>query len=431
MLAIKNNIMASNAARHLGKAYDSLSTSVERLASGLRINSAKDDAAGLAVRELIRADVAVLQQGARNAQDGISMLQTMEGAMGVIDENLIRMKELAEQAATGSYSTAQRTIMNAEFSEMADEIDRVAGATSFNGIRMLTTTDSSDDIEIHVGTADTITIERQDMTTETGLDIAVGNVGATLTASSGVAGLSTTYFSVVDTASHTNGAKISITFTDTNASTDETTVDVYFSSSNGTTDYTLQEVIDKINLVSQNLGNGTDGQTLSYQMATYDTTGGTYHLELDSNEDSADTVAVTAQVVNAGASTTGGIVLTTDATSASNVATSFNAVSVGAGINILTASSAQSALTAVGEAITTKDAARAAFGYKMNRLESTISILDIQAENLMSAESRISDVDVATEMATLTRTQVLSQAGIAMLSQANSMPQMALSLLNG
>ncbi|MCE5339723.1 MAG: hypothetical protein LLF92_01170 [Planctomycetaceae bacterium] len=433
MLAIKNNIMASNAARHLGKAYDSLSTSVERLASGLRINSAKDDAAGLAVRELIRADVAVLQQGARNAQDGISMLQTMEGAMGVIDENLIRMKELAEQAATGSYSTAQRTIMNAEFSEMADEIDRVAGATSFNGIRMLTTTDSAEDIEIHVGTADTITIERQDMTTDTGLNIAVGNVGATITATSGVAALSTTYLSVVATDAYSDGAKISITFTDTTPATDvsETTVDVYFSCSNGTTDYTLQEVIDKINLVSQNLGNGTDGQTLNYQMATYDTTGGTYHLKLDSNEDSADSVAITGQTnANTDVTTTGAIVLTSDATTASDVSASFGTVAVGAGINILSASAAQSALTSVGNAITVKDAARAAFGYKMNRLESTISILDIQAENLMSAESRISDVDVATEMATLTRTQVLSQAGIAMLSQANSMPQMALSLLN-
>ncbi|MHC4551855.1 MAG: flagellin N-terminal helical domain-containing protein, partial [Planctomycetota bacterium] len=151
MLAIKNNIMAGNAARHLGKAYDSLSTSVERLSSGLRINSAKDDAAGLAVRELIRADIAVLQQGSRNAQDGISMLQTMEGAMGVIDDNLIRMKELAEQAATGSYSNAQRQIMNAEFDEMANEIERIALNTKFNDIAMLN--GDAGDVKIHVGTA--------------------------------------------------------------------------------------------------------------------------------------------------------------------------------------------------------------------------------------------------------------------------------------
>ncbi len=148
MLAIKNNLMAVNAARHLGNSYNALASSVERLSSGLRINSAKDDAAGLAVRELMRADIAVIQQGARNALDGISMLQTMEGAMATIDDALVRMQQLAEQAATGSYSAAQRTIMENEFTEMREEIDRVAGATTFNGIKML---DNSASVSIHFG----------------------------------------------------------------------------------------------------------------------------------------------------------------------------------------------------------------------------------------------------------------------------------------
>ena len=126
MLAIKNNLMAANAARHLGMSYSALSKSVERLSSGLRINSAKDDAAGLAVRELMRADVAVIKQGSRNAQDGISMLQTMEGALSTIDDILIRMQALAEQASTGSYSSAQRYIMHQEFDELRQEIDRIA-----------------------------------------------------------------------------------------------------------------------------------------------------------------------------------------------------------------------------------------------------------------------------------------------------------------
>ncbi|MEN6386360.1 MAG: flagellin [Phycisphaerales bacterium] len=437
MLAIKNNIMASNAARHLGKAYDSLATSVERLASGLRINSAKDDAAGMAVRELVRADVAVIQQGARNAQDGISMLQTMEGAMGVIDDNLIRMKELAEQAATGSYSADQRTIMNAEFAEMAAEIDRIAGATSFNGIKMLQKlSGATEDIEIHVGTDETISIARQDMT-KAGLGIATGNTGATIVASSSVTGLDQTYFSVIDDAAGaaTDTFKLSIAFTDTDPTTDvaETTVDVEFGiTDGGTKDYTLQQVIDKINLVSQNLGNGTDGVSLNYQMASAKLdTSGNYFLQLDSNYETADAVSITTISGSSDVHSSGFITTAAaDAVTAiSDAAGSFGTAAVGAGINILTATAAQDALVSVSSAITTKDAARAAFGYKMNRLESTISILDIQAENLMSAESRISDVDVATEMATLTRTQVLSQAGIAMLSQANSMPQMALSLL--
>jgi flagellin len=268
MLAIKNNIMAINAARHLGQTYDSLAKSVERLSSGLRINSAKDDAAGLAVRESMRSDIAVIQQGSRNALDGISMVQTMEGALGTMDSALVRMKQLAEQAATGSYSESQRTIMNSEFGEMAAEISRIAGATSFNNIKML---DNSATVTIQFGGAsDYIDIAGSDMT-RSGLGI------------------------------------------------DE--------------------------------------------------------------------------------------------------------------LSIATAANAKSALAALDSAISAKDTARAAFGYKMNRLESTVEVLNIQVENLQAAESRVSDVDVATEMSTMTRNQVLANAGIAMLTQANAMPQMALTLL--
>jgi flagellin len=269
MLAIKNNIMASNAARQLGRSYDALATSVERLASGLRINSAKDDAAGLAVRELMRADIAVLQQGTRNAQDGISMLQTMEGAMQTIDNMLVRMSQLAEQASTGTYSSAQRVIMDSEFDEMANEIERIAGASEFNSISMLNSASGSVSI-VFGSSTDTISVDTADMT-KSGLGI--------------------------------------------------------------------------------------------------------------------DT------------------------------------------LNIQTAASAQAALSTLSTAISTKDTSRAQFGYKMNRLQSTVEVLNIQAENMMASESRISDVDVATEMAVMTRTQVLANAGVAMLAQANAMPQMALTLL--
>ena len=271
MLAIKNNIMAENAARHLGVSYDALARSVERLSSGLRINSAKDDAAGLAVRELMRADIAVIQQGVRNAQDGISMLQTMEGAMATVDDILVRMQQLAEQASTGSYSRAQRTIMDNEFNEMRAEIDRIAGSTKFNDIAML---DNSATVSIQFGALAT----------------------------------------------------------------------------------------DKVDILGSNM-----------------------------------------------TSASGGLGVT--------------------GLTILSNTSALLALTTLDIAISSKDTARAKFGYKMNRLESTASVLTIQSENLLTAESRISDVDVATEVAAMTRNQVLAQAGISMLAQANAMPQMALSLL--
>jgi len=268
MLAIKNNLMAANAARYLGQSYDALASSVERLSSGLRINSASDDAAGMAVRELMRADIAVLQQGSRNAQDGVSLLQTMEGALQTIDDLMVRMQQLAEQAATGSYSSAQRVIMDNEFSEMASEITRIATSTDFNGIKML---NNSATVSVHFG-------------------------GET----------------------------------------------------------------DKIDIA----GSKMDASGLGI-----------------------------------------------------------------AGLSISQAESARAALTTLDSAINVKDTARAKFGYMINRLESTGEVLNIQAENLSAAESRISDVDVATEMATLTRNQVLSQAGTAMLSQANSIPQMALTLL--
>jgi flagellin len=270
MLIIKNNLMSADAARHMGRTYNALAKSVERLASGMRINSAQDDAAGLAVRELVRADVAVIQQAVRNAHDGISLLQTMEGATAEIDDALVRMQQLAEQAATGTYSSAQRDIMESEFSEMRSEIDRIAESTKYNDIKMLD-----------------------------------------------------------------NSASVSIQFG--KLSTDSMTVS------------------------GSNLTSASSGLNIT-------------------------------------------------------------------GLTISSTASAKAAVTALDTAITTKDTARGTFGYKINRLENVISVLNIQSENLQAAESRISDVDVGTEMAQLTKNQVLAEAGTSILAQANLMPRMALKL---
>jgi len=273
-LVIRHNMMAQTAMRNLSSTYKMLGESVNALSSGLRINSADDDAAGMAVRELMRADITALGQGVRNANDAISMLQTYDGAAGVIDEKLIRMKELALQSATGTYTDAQRTIMNNEFEQMRAEITRIANATQFNGTYGLNTTGS---IKIHFGP---------------------GNSASE---------------------------------------------DYYY--------------VAKQDLTATTLGVGS--------------------------------------------------------------------------LTIATQHSAQAALTTINAAINTKDTARAHFGAMINRLENTISNLEIQKENLQSAESQISDVDVAWETAQLTRNMVLAQAGVAMLSQANSVPTMALSLLSG
>ncbi|MGE4553624.1 MAG: flagellin [Desulfovibrionaceae bacterium] len=288
-LVINHNLMAANAARNLSTAYGQLSTSTSRLSSGLRITTAADDAAGLAVRELMRSDISSLAQGVRNANDAISLIQTADGALSVIDEKLIRMKELAEQAATGTYNSDQRLIIDSEYQAMASEITRIANATDFNGIYLLN-----------------------------------GNLSGSTHNGSGLK----------------STGKLKVHF-----------------------------------------GTGNDSAEDYYYI----------------------------QINKATASALG--------------------VGLEAGNSISTQSLAQQSLAKLNNAIISKDKIRASLGALQNRLENTITTLEVQAENLQAAESRISDVDVATEMTEFVRTQILTQAAVAMLSQANSLPQMAMQLL--
>ena len=395
MLSIKNNLMAATAARHLGTSYDALARSVERLSSGLRINSAKDDAAGLAVRELVRANIATLQQGARNARDGISMVQTAEGAMQVMDDLLVRMKELAEQAATASYSDAQRGIMNAEFQQLGSEITRIASSTTFNSISLLNSTNT---YAIHIASAITVDIVGEVMD---GQALGLTKVKAFQSNLTAIADQTNENFFTGD------GTAFQFTFVG------ETQVNVtaallsITSSSDGDAFYSMAEIVTLVNTASQTANSYNAAE------AVYDSATKLYTLKV-----SAKAGGIRAFTVDAGAS-----VLATGAGNWSESA------GTDTGLEIDTAAKAEAALTTVDEAINTKDNYRAKLGYWMNRLEAASSVLDIQAENLLVAESRISDVDVATEVANMTRTQVLAQAGIAMLAQANSMPQMALTLL--
>ena len=293
---INNNSMATNVANTLTSHYSDLKTSTERLSTGLRVNSAADDAAGLAIRELMRTDITALQQGVRNANDAISLLQTADGALAVIDEKLTRMKELAEQAATGTYDSTQRLMIESEYQAMASEITRIANATDFNGIHLLDGNLSSD---THVGSGMTST------------------------------------------------GKMKIHFGSANDSAE----DYYYIQIGSSTASSLG--------VGNESSSTSDGRTISTQEA------------------------------------------------------------------------AQKALVAVTNAVVSKDKIRAHLGALQNRLENTVSNLTTQAENLQAAESRISDVDVATEMTKFVRNQILTQSSVAMLSQANSMPKMAMQLIGG
>jgi len=399
--------MSASAARNLSASYDALSQSVQRLSSGLRINSAKDDAAGMAVSEMMRSDVAQMNQASQNGQDAISMLQTSEGATGVMDDILVRMKELAQQAATGTYSTAQRGIMNDEYNQLADEITNIAQSTTFNGTSLLDGTTSS--VSFNLGSGD---IEF----TASNLDAAHIAAGASIKSSSAttqilqqgtkyVASAGDTYIA----ASDMSDGKVNIKFN--YAGKGDVTVDLTSSAATG---ISLNDLVQQINTAAQ----ATPGYTGPVAFAAYDSTYGGYRLELKGTD--------------AGAGKT--FAFTSDATTITGFDASgaFNQTqaAAAAGANDLTTTAgASQALATVNTAIATKDAYRAKLGYTMNRLTSAVSVLGIQAQNLSEAESRITNVDVATEMATMTRTQVLAQAGVAMLAQANQMPQMALKLL--
>ncbi|MFP4139982.1 MAG: flagellin [Phycisphaerae bacterium] len=388
MLAIRNNLMAEQASRQLGINYKNLTNSVQKLSSGLRINTAADDAAGMAVRELIRADVSVLRQGTRNGRDAISMLQTAEGAMGVIDSVLIRMRELAEQSATESYSSAQRGIMHDEFSQLVEEINRISNNTEFNGLNLLNldSTDTTDqtDLKIHLGTSEMIQVDRADMTS-TGLALTEAN--------------SVYQFDGLSGSSVTSATNVSGDF------------DIVLE---GGTSYTVTAT--------------SNGQTISALAAAINSSvSASFDVETVTNKDGTVGIQLTAKSVGNDFN----IASISAATGASAIETGSQLTEGAGNASIQSAASARLSLDTIVAAIKTKDQYRAKLGYLMNRLESATSVIDIQAENLLSAESRISDVDVASEMAAMTRHQVLAQAGISMLSQANSMPQMALSLLQG
>ena len=399
MLAIKNNLMAQGAARNLGISYNKLAASVQRLSSGLRINSSKDDAAGLAVRELIRADVAALNQGTRNANDGVSMLQTAEGALGEVDAILIRMRELAEQANTGTYSTDQKSIMQDEFDELATEIDRIVASNDFNDINLL---DNTSTYKISLGQGNSgssaVSVTAQVMNAST---LGVGGSAETSTGPS-VASAATNYVTDAGAGDSTlvfavGGDSLSITV------------------ASGTS-MTLQEVADAINVESRGVQAGWNAATVEGDAST----GYQLVLRAKTTGDVADLAITNADSVTWAAGVAGG-----GAGNAIATADFLNVDGAGTSLDITTSG----AIAAIDSAISTKDAYRAELGYKMNRLETAASVLQVQSENLSAAESRISDVDVASEMSAMTRNQVLAQAGIAMLGQANSMPQMALSLL--
>jgi len=389
-LTINHNLLALTASNNLSATYSALSKSVNRLSSGLRINNSSDDAAGLAVSELMRSEVAVLNQGVRNANDAVSMLQTMDGAAQVIDEKLIRMKELSEQAATGTYSSTQRSIMNSEFQQMADEIERIAQATDFNGVKMLNTTSG--------GVTQVVALDGSARSASNSIKSWWTTAGGAPTLSSLVT------IRVVDHAGNVRLREISGNATLTALKNRLTSISgvgtATYSAAVGTFFISAQSAGVSDLYVQLMYGNSAPTSTISKTGVD-----GRVKIHFGTGNDSAeDYYYVDKQ----------------DMTKA------------GLGINGLSISAqgrAQCALTTIDAAITAKDRARANFGAMMNRLANTVTNLTVQGENIQAAESGIRDVDVATEMTNYTNTQIKAQAAVAILAQANALPRMALTLL--
>lgn len=500
-LVINTNLSANSAARLLGNHYSDMSTLVRRLSSGLRVSGAADDAAGLAIRELMRADITALNQGIRNANDAISMMQTADGALQVIDEKLIRMKELSEQAATGTYNSTQRLIIDNEFQAMKSEIDRIANATDFNNIKMLCM-DTANKLNVggdgilgqppSVGgpggrdssmlkilnpdalTADAAIIYSNALEGIAGFsgDPAIAGwkgsgyyvgKGGPLYTTLSTAGVTFSYASGTNTwdvddatkatlaaakatyivkATATNvmleialehdlqpslgwGAKGNVPLTaDASIIAKDTRPGLFVSGQAEYPDIKLVSMpagFPGLDIFGFDLDNDgvmdiqfDQGPELGEQYVNIDVQGGV--------RGSDEPYYVTKIHFGTG----------NDSAEDYYYIESRDCTAKGLGIdtaNVRTQGVAQSTLVTLDDAIVLKDAARAYFGAMQNRLENTISNLQIQAENLQASESRISDVDVAHEMTELVRTQVMSQAAVAMLGQANSLPQMALQLL--
>ncbi len=380
---IGTNVSSLNAQRNLNTSQASLQTSLQRLSSGMRINSAKDDAAGLAIAQRFTTQINGADQAARNANDGISLAQTAEGSYGSITDNLQRMRQLSVQAANATNSTSDRAALQTEVAQLKLEIDRVANNSSFNGVKLLDGSSPSFVFQVGANTSsnDVITVSGLQDSTLAGLS----SVTSASTQSSVISGL---------TATAMDGSTNSLTVNGTN---------IGALAAVGTSSERAAQVVDAINKVATTTGVN----------AFVDSTTGKIALT------SASTITLTA--AGTGAALTG----FATATTASATTTGLTS------LDISSFSGAQLAIRQIDSALGQVNSARATLGAVQNRFSSVVANLQTTSENLSASRSRIQDTDFAAETANLTKAQILQQAGTAMLAQANSLPNSVLSLLKG
>jgi flagellin len=486
---INTNMLSLNAQRNLSQSQAAQATAIQRLSSGLRINTAKDDAAGLAITERFTSQIRGLNQATRNAQDAISLSQTAEGAMGSISDNLQRIRELAVQAANGTNSAVDRLALDQEVQQMIAETQRVATQTQFNGINLLDGTFSGQTFQVGANQNQTVAISSISNAQTSALGSNMLSTGGTLMNRALAAGATVPAGFAAETdltlttatggttaaisyaanagangiaaAINTAGANVGLSATATNSATLSSlasagtvtmTLNGQAISAAVTTTSDLSALAAAINGVS-----GTTGVSASFadsnnrSSMSLTTTDGRDITMLDFNNSGATkTVSLTggngtAVTLTGGAATDSTRIVgkvdiyssqgaitaalaNTDAFASAGATSSFSSVG---GLSVTTSSNAQAALRVVDDALRQVNGARASLGAIQNRFESTINNLKVSSENLTASRSRVLDADFAEETSKLTRSQILQQAGTAMLAQANAAPQSVLALLRG
>jgi flagellin len=405
-LSINTNVMSLNAQRNLGMTQSSLATSMQRLSSGLRVNSAKDDAAGLAIAERMNSQVRGLNVAMRNANDGISLAQTAEGALGKIGDMLQRVRELAVQSANATNSDTDRAALDAEAQQLLDEIDRVANTTSFNGLKVLDGSFTAQSFQVGANQGETIDVAS---IADANVD-ALGSwtsVGTPATATTTVA--SGAFTSAV---SDTDGQNFTLTVGG---------VEVLNVTQAGGTPETIAAADIDAALATTTVADALEAAGITF---TGTAAGGDLVF---SKADGTDLeVALTSDFATAGSFAGSGFVGTA---SNGTEAVAGTAQTGFASLDISTVAGANDAMLAMDAAISAVNTARADLGAIQSRFENAIGNIQTTAENLTAARGRIMDADFAQETANLSRSQILQQAGMAMVAQANQMPQQVLALL--
>lgn len=474
---INTNIASLNAQRNLNASQQSLATSLQRLSTGLRINSAKDDAAGLAISNRMTSQIRGLDQAARNANDGISLAQTAEGSLSTSGDLLQRIRELAVQSVNGTNTGSDRQALNAELSNLVSELDRVAGTAEFNGLKLLNGSSGSATFQVGANANQTVTVGTGDVrTNKYGLNTATTAAITPAAATAFTAGdvvinglASKTVAMVATDTAKTAADKINAVSGETNVtatarslstltfagagaetlaitSKNTAAVNVAFNVSSATTAEGLAQGVTEINKVSSQTGvtakvneagNGILLENSTGENITVNSAGSAAVASV--TMDTVSTAGVytvgTAAAATAGVVVLGGVTLDSangfSLTSASTVLTTGASVSTNtvSKLDVSTAEKASLSLRIVDAALSTISGMRSNYGATQSRLESTISNLQSSSENLSASRSRIRDTDFAVETANLSRTQILQQAGTAMLAQANTLPQNVLSLL--